>query len=352
MDWLRGADGQQRECAQTLHQLARGALPAEPHRKGLSSLNPPPQKSRGIVLGANHVRKLARRVARAAKPLKGTSADPGNPFMRRPFDMADLAPVPVGWRIGPPDFVGAGTPKSGTSWWYSVVLMHPDIYPHRLYDPTQPLRTKELHYFEHFVTEAFDEHARYAYRNAFAAPPGGISGEWSVLYLLHPGCVRRLAQAAPKAKILLLLRNPIDRFISHLNHLQANRKRRLHVESRMAHLFDKYSAVAEAYLHSRYADGLRALLAHFDRSQVLVLQYEQCRDFPERELARTYSFLDVDADFTPECLNRRVNQVEYVVSQPSDGQRRSLAELFQDQALGAVELFPELDLTLWPDFRE
>src|SRR5271167_1629970 len=48
-------------------------------------------------------------------------------------------PVPPGMRTGPPDFVGIGAAKSGTTWWFSLLVRHPEI--HVEYD-------KELNYFD------------------------------------------------------------------------------------------------------------------------------------------------------------------------------------------------------------
>ena len=35
-------------------------------------------------------------------------------------------PTPVGWEVGPPDFVGVGTARSGTTWWDGLIASHPD----------------------------------------------------------------------------------------------------------------------------------------------------------------------------------------------------------------------------------
>jgi hypothetical protein len=35
--------------------------------------------------------------------------------------------IPPGWYLAPPDFVGVGTMKSGTTWWWSVLKSHPDV---------------------------------------------------------------------------------------------------------------------------------------------------------------------------------------------------------------------------------
>jgi hypothetical protein len=55
---------------------------------------------------------------------------------------------PRGWVLGPPDFVGVGTQKSGTSWWYWLVCDHPQV--------TVGFG-KELHFFDPYVRREFGE---------------------------------------------------------------------------------------------------------------------------------------------------------------------------------------------------
>ena len=52
--------------------------------------------------------------------------------MNRPFTLDDLKKVQQGWHIGPPDFVGVASGSAGSSWWYSLLLQHPQIVPNRL----------------------------------------------------------------------------------------------------------------------------------------------------------------------------------------------------------------------------
>jgi hypothetical protein len=271
--------------------------------------------------------------------------------MGGPFDRAALGPVPAGWQTGPPQFVGVGVPKAGTSWWYSLVTQHPQVAPHRLFDSTRPLQTRELDYFLHFGCRPLTQADVDLYCEAFAAPPGGISGEWSVLYLSHVGCVPNLARAVPTAKLIVMLRNPIDRMASHVNHLVRNRTRALNVAPSSIRLFETFCAYPEATLHSQYGSALKRLLAHFSRKQILVLQYERCKAAPENELARTFRFLGVDECFVPPQCSTPVNQQDYVVERPSEAERRTLADYFRTEVETTVEAFADdVDPALWPDF--
>src|SRR5262245_42500030 len=73
-----------------------------------------------------------------------------------------LPAVPSGWTTGPPDFVGVGTQRSGTSWWLNVIAAHPGV--------TEPWM-KELHYFNRFSHVPFGEEAIDGYHRCFPRPP-------------------------------------------------------------------------------------------------------------------------------------------------------------------------------------
>ncbi len=129
-------------------------------------------------------------------------------FVSNPFTADDLAPAPVhGWRIGkPPDYVGIGSPKAGTTWWHTLLLDHPQVVTNRV-------KRKELHYFVHFQHSEMTPAQVEVYQQTFPVPPGATCGEFSPTYLAYPHCIEHLAVAAPEAKIIVILRNPVDRFI-------------------------------------------------------------------------------------------------------------------------------------------
>jgi hypothetical protein len=272
------------------------------------------------------------------------------PLMLHPFTADEMKSVPEEWRISEPDFVGIAAAKAGTSWWYSLLRDHPQIIEHRLFSEKKQLKTKELHYFLHFGYQGLSNEHILNYRQAFASPKGSICGEWSVLYLCYPHCIEYLAEVAPSTKILVLLRNPVDRTISHLNHILSNRVKQFNFNSEQHYLFKVYSVYPEAILHSLYAYGLRRLLRYFDRSQILLLQYEKCKADPYQEIARTYRFLGVDDQYQPKGIERAVNRQEYIIQSLKSEERQRLAAYFADDVRATVEMFPEIDISLWSDF--
>lgn len=277
---------------------------------------------------------------------------------QRPFTAADLYPLARGWTQRPPDYVGIGLPKSGTTWWHSLLLAHPQIAPNRLVitksDKYNVLKTKDTSYFIHFQHHTLTQEQRDVYLQAFAAPPGAICGEFCTQYLGYPLCLEHLMETAPQTRILLILRNPIDRFISHLNHLNVRRlaKEFGNLNEEQRYNYQNFSLYTEAALHSLYSIGLERLFALFRREQILILQYEKMVFSPAAELMRSYGFLGVDERFQPENLTEVVNRHPYVIARPDNAERARLADYFGADVRRTLALCPELDPALWPDFTQ
>jgi hypothetical protein len=250
--------------------------------------------------------------------------------------------------VSGPAFVGVGTPKSGTSWWYDLILAHPSVVQNRLDD-------KQLLYLIHLGYREPSEEEIETYREAFAAPEGKLCGEWSPNYLSYPLALGHLARLAPGAKLLVLLRDPVERLISHGNQVYTQiRSQPEHEACRRGpdhatHLLNLFTLPVCTY-YSYYAMHLSRLFDLFDRSQVLVLQYESCKARPEEALARTYRFLGIDDGYVPEEIGRKVNVKPYIVARPGEAQLRSLVGMFEGDVARLKQMIPGLDLSLWRNF--
>jgi hypothetical protein len=244
------------------------------------------------------------------------------------FDFTPPTPG-AGEVTGPPEFVGIGAQKAGTTWWFDLVIAHP-LVAHRT-DVH-----KERHFFDRFATRAFGPEECVQYHGWFPRPTGAITGEWTPDYL-HQGWVAPLlAQAASQARLLVLLRDPVERFRSGLAH---------HREHRGTSSAEVYT---DALVRGFYDQALGHWVRHFPREQILVLQYERCVQDPLGELQRTYRFLDLPA-FTPEVVAERVNRSKGWLALPDDARRR-LVELYASDVLALAASTPDVDLDLWPNF--
>src|SRR5271165_3888945 len=241
---------------------------------------------------------------------------------------------PAGWETGPPDFVGVGAQRSGTTRWFDLIVAHPQI--------AAPLATrKELHYFDRFHSAAFTTADAVAYGEYFPRPQGHLTGEWSPSYLPSPRAPALLAQAAPRARVLVLLRDPVERYISAMR-----RHERVALAAK-----EPLNAMAplDAFTRGLYHGQLALLLKSFPRSQVLILQYERCTADPPAELRRTYEFLGVaDCGFRP-GFDAHPNRQTDKPKLPCEVRSALVAAYAEDVALLARD-YPEIEVGLWPDF--
>jgi hypothetical protein len=268
--------------------------------------------------------------------------------MTGPLSSKNMHARPSGWNTVGPHFVGVGAPKCGTTWWYSLLLGHPQIVPNRAKDGNG----KELQHLLHFTDRSMDASELDEYRGVFAAPPGAICGEFSTRYLSAVNGLENLAAASPETKVLLILRNPIDRTWSHINHLIERRRKWIHPhEPKLWELFIKYSIQNEALLYSFYSDALKRLYGLFDKDSVLVLQYERCVASPGQEFAATCRFLGIDDQRPPSNPEIIVGSSRKNPRQAGDEARRIMADYFYEDTMRTLELCPSLDPALWPDFH-
>jgi hypothetical protein len=229
-----------------------------------------------------------------------------------------------------PDFVGVGSAHCGTTWWIRLLLHHPRV------DRTAGGH-REGSFFAPFAERPMRDRDIAEYHERFAARPGAITGEWSARHLSDVWVAPLLARAAPDARILVLLRDPVERYLSVLN-------RRGDDAQHMA-------AVAHS---GRYGSQLRSLLACIDRERVLVLQTERCLADTAGELARTLEFLGLDPGELPGDPAQLEPAPDLgLPAVPWPDLRDSLVGTLRPEVALARELAgPDLDLTLWPHFAD
>jgi hypothetical protein len=116
-----------------------------------------------------------------------------------------------------PDFIIIGGQKCGTTALARLLRRHPDIHMPGRYRPSNG----EMHFFD----QCYD-HGLAWYFNRFDA--NKVSGEKTPNYLCRPDAMVRMARAVPKAKIIVLLRDPVLRFFSNFRHCRRLAKQHKH----------------------------------------------------------------------------------------------------------------------------
>lgn len=249
-------------------------------------------------------------------------------------------PIEDGWELGPPDFVGIGAMRSGTTWWWSVLKGHPGIASARGGRPDRPdsgvYANKEFHFFDHHGTV---EHVDPAlYHRYFPRPAGLLVGEWTPRYMYDYWTPPMLHGAAPDARLLVMLRDPVERLVSGV-----------------ARFSSRGFAADAALYHDQFNRGLywqqlAHVLRYYPREQVLVLQYEQCvRDFAA-QAHRTFEFLGLDPGkwYAPEEPSRPVGIVTRGASVFNAETSAAVRNAYQADISQLLANFPELDGDLWP----
>jgi Sulfotransferase domain len=203
-----------------------------------------------------------------------------------------------------PDFLIIGTQRGGTTSLYKYLVRHPSL-AHAL---TKELRFFDLHYDRgidwyrsRFPSRRHREQARRRGTNL-------VVGEASPDYMFHPHVPSRVAGLLPDVKLIVLLRNPVDRAYSHYWH-QAKRGHEAlsfeeaidREEERLAGeldrvLADEHYVSYERHHHSYmtrglYADQLAGWFKHFTLDQFLIERSEDFFADPARTFARVLDFL-------------------------------------------------------------
>lgn len=250
-----------------------------------------------------------------------------------PYLPASVPVAPSGWVVAPPDFVGVGAQKAGTTWWYALLTSHPGVH-------TAPGRRKELHYFDRFWDQPFSAHDARRYHSFFPRPTGGTAGEWTPRYMVDFWTPALLQQAAPDAKVFVMLRDPFERFCSGVTH-------------ELAHRAPHHAIIPELGVEkSAYGRQLAGVLAHFDRKAVVVLQYEQCVLDPGGELTRTLAHIGLDGfDPSPGLLDRGPEVTRGARYEPGTDVRDAFVATLGADLARLLADFPEIDRSLWPSCR-
>ena len=258
----------------------------------------------------------------------------------RPWRIRDL-PAAQGLEAGPPDYVGIGCQKAGTSWWAGLIEQHPAVAPNLF-------ARKEMHFLTHFFDRSMTPDDADTYHQAFCRPRGMLAGEWTPNYIASPYTIIRLNEAAPDARVLVMFRDPVARFESGFNHEFKNRFTGVIGPKVRSMVIKAYALRQEAIWMGMYAAQMEVVLRHVQRERLLVLQFERCQMEPVRMIAQTYRFLGIDNSFQPTGINQAVNPQRRVVAPLGNEARRVLADIYADDGQRLAKMFPkEIDISLW-----
>jgi hypothetical protein len=214
-----------------------------------------------------------------------------------------------------PDFFVAGAPKAGTTALHAALARHPYLYLSPVKEPKffltdgppparggpGDLRTYREHVWRRDEYEALFD----------AAPAGQLRGESTPFYLYRHDAQRRIRDLIPDARLIVILRDPVERAHSNWTHLwsagldpvgdfvQACAEEERRIAAGWAD-FWHYQALG------RYGEQLERLYTVFPRDQVLAFRYRALIEQPAIVLDRICAFLRVPRGVVTEVPRENV----------------------------------------------
>ncbi|HEX3035055.1 MAG TPA: sulfotransferase [Thermodesulfobacteriota bacterium] len=183
-----------------------------------------------------------------------------------------------------PSLIVIGAQKCGTTSLHFYLSLHPQILMSE---------EKELNFF---IKERNWNKGLEWYASSFEGKKAKIYGESSPAYTNYPlftGVPARMHTLVPKAKLLYIVRDPIERMISHYIHVYS-----LGIENRSIEEALASSDSGNEYLYrSLYYTQLEQYLMYYPQSQILVISKEDLENHRRKTLSKVFKFLDVDLNF-------------------------------------------------------
>ena len=194
---------------------------------------------------------------------------------------------PITRKNGPfPDFLGIGAQKSGTTWLHVNLQLHPEIFM-----PEQ----KELHYFDSVPHRGW-----YYYRSQFNGHDGRKCGEITPAYGILPrATIRDIHRERPDLKLILLLRNPIERAWSGATMDLADRHGRTVAEIPQ-HEFEAYLRTQGSIQRGTYSAIIDRWTEFFPSEQLFVGFFESIQEQPEQLFRAVLDPIGVSSDIRAE----------------------------------------------------
>lgn len=203
-----------------------------------------------------------------------------------------------------PDFIAIGAQKAASTWLYDCLAEHPQIFM----GPKNRVR-----YFQHpeYRADRWDWYLGHFAR----ADEDQAIGDSRVEYLYHPESPGLIARHLPECRLIVSLRDPVDRALSAL--LWVQRRGLLPLEppqivlrKALARRGREPESPHEARLRDLldmglYAEQLERYFEAFDRDRFLILLTDDARERPEATMRSVLRFVGVDDGFLPRGLHRR-----------------------------------------------
>src|SRR5438094_9068975 len=239
------------------------------------------------------------------------------------------------------DFVLAGAQKSGTTALHYFLSRHSDI---NMGDQ------QEIHFFDNDALFASEPDYEQLHKHYPLLPASMIAGDCTPSYIYHEPAVERIWKYNPKIKLLITLRNPVERAFAHwnmqrfkgrdtLDFFDAVREEQTRIAGAPATEARRFAYVDRGF----YAQQLERLFRFFPREQVKVVKFEAFKDKQRETLASIFSFLGVEPLRSVRSKDRNIVPYERVMNWE---ERIFLYNLFADD-IAKLEQMLGWDCSNW-----
>lgn len=248
-----------------------------------------------------------------------------------------------------PDFFICGAARSGTTSMWEYLRQHPDIFMPTVFGWKEPS----------FYCDLYGVKDRAFYLSLFAeAGNKKMVGEASTPYLSFPESAGRIHAELPHARIIIILRNPIERAYSMYKWMCENGYEKiptfaaaLEAEDRERHGNESFMRNNGQYywnfLYFRsglYHDQVKRYLDAFGAGQVKIFLFEDMTHDPGRTVRETYEFLTVDPEFVPAI---EIHNPTSHTSPLAPDLRRMLSERYAPEIASVSRLLDRDLVPLW-----
>lgn len=186
-----------------------------------------------------------------------------------------------------PNFLVIGTQKGGTTTLHRIMMRHSKIYLPEC---------KEVQYFSLNYEKGIKWYANHFNESKWWQ----IKGEITPYYLFHPKAAKRIKETIPRVKLIVLLRNPIDRTISQYYHAKRHGFEALELEKAIkAEKFrlsrnNIYNHQKHSYIaRSKYAEQLSIYESLFPAKNIKLIKSENLFDMPRETWKDIQEFLGI-----------------------------------------------------------
>lgn len=219
-----------------------------------------------------------------------------------------------------PDFIIVGAQKAGTTSLHAYIGQHPRV---------MPSWKKEIHYFDGGLDPNRDNFSMGVdwYRAHFPtsgqlAAKKSKTFEASPLYLFNPLVAERIKRLVPQVKIIIMLRNPAERAISHYYHEKRLGRISLSLDQALLNEDRIFSrGIGEIDYKSNdlirnsfkargvYVDQVKRYFDTFGKDNVCVINSDSFFDNPKKILGNVFEFVGLkphgDVDLSPKNVGMK-----------------------------------------------